>query len=358
MSHPESVVRSASRGNFQLPLAFVCCAFVSLIPSGCGHGGSADTQTPQPPAVNVVSVRRGAIAHTLSLAGQFEPYQVVEVHAKVSGYIRKINVDIGDKVHAGQVLATLEVPELSAQLKGTVSEVAHSKDEIARSTKDVTRAESYHEALHANYVRLRDANAGQPGIIAQQELDDARSKDLTSEAQVEMAKSSLSASQQQSDVASADNQRVSALEAYTTVTAPLNGVILWRYADYRRADPGWHQLRHAVAAHRQAVAERPAPPAHSGAGERCTLRPHRRAGHGPCGCAEPLLHRHGGSLHPQHKPGDRAPCRPRSMYRTGTWPSLPACTRMCFSILNGRTTSSSFPNKPSSAVDRSRPFWW
>ena len=127
----------------------------------------------------------------------------------------KINVDIGDKVRAGQVLATLEVPELSAQLKGAVSEVAHSKDEIARAAKDVTRAESYHAALHANYVRLREANAGNPGIIAQQELDDAQSKDLASEAQVEMAKSSLSGAQQQSDVASADRERVGALSRIT-----------------------------------------------------------------------------------------------------------------------------------------------
>lgn len=206
-------------------------AFCLLALSGCSGRGSHTQAAQQPPAANVVSVQRGTITHTLSLAGQFEPYQVVEVHAKVSGYIRKINVDIGDKVRAGQVLATLEVPELNAQLKGAVSEVAHSKDEIARAGKDVARAESYHAALHANYIRLRDANAGQPGIIAQQELDDAKSRDLAAEAQVEMAKSSLSGAQQQSDVASADRERVAALAGYSTVTAPLSGVILWRYAD-------------------------------------------------------------------------------------------------------------------------------
>ncbi len=210
---------------FCISLAASCFAF-----SGCSSSDS-HVSAQQVPTANVVTVQRGDIAHTLSLAGQFEPYQVVDVHAKVSGYIRRINVDIGDKVHAGEVLATLEVPELSAQLKGAVSEFAHSKDEIARAAKDVTRAESYHAALHANYMRLRQANSGNPGIIAQQELDDAQSKDLASEAQVEMAKSSLSAAQQQSDVAGADRERIGALESYTTVTAPLSGVILWRYAD-------------------------------------------------------------------------------------------------------------------------------
>jgi RND family efflux transporter MFP subunit len=222
MYYPRYLLRSA----IQLSIAAFCLAL-----SGCSGPDSHPQAAQQAPAANVISVQRGAIAHTLSLAGQFEPYQVVDVHAKVSGYIHKINVDIGDKVRAGQVLATLEVPELSAQLKGAVSEVGHSKDEIARAAKDVSRAESYHAALHANYMRLREANAGNPGIIAQQELDDAQSKDLVSEAQVEMAKSSLSGAQQQSDVASADRERVGALESYTTVTAPLSGVIQWRYAD-------------------------------------------------------------------------------------------------------------------------------
>jgi multidrug resistance efflux pump len=58
---------------------------------------------------------------------------VIDVHAKVSGYIRNIYVDIGDKVHAGETLAFLEVPELNAQLKGSVSEFARSKDEIIRA---------------------------------------------------------------------------------------------------------------------------------------------------------------------------------------------------------------------------------
>ena len=82
-------------------------------------------------------MKQGSIVHTLNLAGQFQPYQVIDVHAKVSGYIRHIYVDIGDKVRQGQILAVLEVPELSAQLKGTVAEVASRKDEIARAQQEV-----------------------------------------------------------------------------------------------------------------------------------------------------------------------------------------------------------------------------
>ena len=67
--------------------------------SGCNRRGTANADTPVTAAVS--AVQRGNISHVLSLAGQFQPYQMVDVHAKVSGYVRKIYVDIGDRVHAG-----------------------------------------------------------------------------------------------------------------------------------------------------------------------------------------------------------------------------------------------------------------
>lgn len=179
----------------------------------------------------VAAVTRGTITHTLNLAGQFQPYQVIDVHAKVSGYIRHIYVDIGDKVRQGQVLAILEVPELDAELKGTVAEVAHSKDEITRAQHEVLRAQAEHAALHADYTRLKQAAAAQPGLIAEQELDDAQSKDLASEAQVDAAKAALAAANQQFEVAGANHERVSDLAEYTRVSAPFDGVVIWRDAD-------------------------------------------------------------------------------------------------------------------------------
>jgi RND family efflux transporter MFP subunit len=195
------------------------------------NGKNAEANAAEVPSATVAAVKRGSIVHTLNLAGQFQPYQVVDVHAKVSGYIRHIYVDIGDRVHQGQILAVLEVPELSAQLKGTVAEAASRKDEITRAENEVSRAQSEHNSLHADYGRLKQASAAQPGLIAEQELDDAQSKDLAAEAQVDAAKSALSAAKQNFAVAGADNERVSALADYTRVTAPLNGVIIWRYAD-------------------------------------------------------------------------------------------------------------------------------
>jgi RND family efflux transporter MFP subunit len=214
-----------------LAVALVVVVGIVLI---AGHGRrQANTveAAPGPPAAQVAVVKRGNIVQVLSLAGQFQPYQVVDVHPKVSGFIRHIYVDIGDRVHEGETLAVLEVPELKAQLRGTVSEVARSSDLINRAQHDVRRAEATHAALHADYQRLLDTSKAQPGLVAQQELDDAQAKDLSSAAAVDAAKSELDAAQKGMDVARADNQRVSALEGYTNVVAPLDGVILWRYAD-------------------------------------------------------------------------------------------------------------------------------
>lgn len=213
--------------------AVVVAALIVAVVRMSHHGRSSPAQVSAKalPTASVARVQRGSIARSLTLAGEFQPYQVVDVHSKVSGYIRHIYVDIGDKVHAGETLAVLEVPELDAQVKGSVAQYARSKDEITRAQHEVARAESEHQALHDNYIRLKQAAAAQPGLIAQQELDDAHSKDLSAEAQVDSAKSALAAAQNQSDYANANSQRVRDMEAYTRVTAPLNGVITWRYAD-------------------------------------------------------------------------------------------------------------------------------
>jgi RND family efflux transporter MFP subunit len=195
------------------------------------HGNEKVEAAPEPTAARVSLVEHGSVSHVLALAGQFQPYQVIDVHPKVSGFIRSIRVDIGDRVRQGQTLAVLEVPELQAQLEGTVAQVSRSKDEIVRAEHEVTAAEARYSSLHADNDRLQQAAKAQPGLIAQQELDDALSKDLSAAAQVDSAKAALAAARGGADVARADNRRVGAMENYTNVIAPIDGVITWRYAD-------------------------------------------------------------------------------------------------------------------------------
>lgn len=169
------------------------------------------------PTASVAPVTRGDLSSTLTVAGEFQPYQEVDLHAKVSGYIRRINVDIGDRIKNGEVLAVLEVPELNAQ--------------VARAKSEVAYAQADYVAVHAAYTRLAEAAKRRPGLIAEQELDDTRAKDQDAEAKINVAKSALEATEGQLAVSKADNQRVQSLEDYSIVTAPFTGVVTMRYAD-------------------------------------------------------------------------------------------------------------------------------
>src|SRR4029077_9321447 len=183
------------------------------------------------PVAAVVRVQRGAIENALTIAGEFKPFQDVDVHAKVAGYIKKIYVDVGDHVKQGQTLAVLEVPELAAQLSGADAQVRRSREEIRREQGDVQRAESAHAAAHSMYLRLKQASEQQKGLVAQQEVDDAQAKDLETEAQVSSAQAALSAAQQQLEMAGANQKQFGAMSDYARIVAPFTGVVTTRYAD-------------------------------------------------------------------------------------------------------------------------------
>jgi RND family efflux transporter MFP subunit len=181
--------------------------------------------------VAVARVERTPITQTLVLSGEFKPFQQVDVHAKVAGYIRQIYVDVGDKVKGGQTLAMLEVPELSAQLLAADAAVRRAEDSIRRAQNEVARDKSSHQASHLDYNRLKQASLERPGLIAQQELDDAFAKDQSAEAQVDAAGASLSESKNELGIAQADQKRLQAMADYTRIISPFDGVVTKRYAD-------------------------------------------------------------------------------------------------------------------------------
>lgn len=179
----------------------------------------------------VALVERKPISNNLTLSGEFRPFQQVDVHAKVAGYIRQIYVDVGDKAREGQVLAILEVPELNAQLLGAGAEIRRTQDSIHRAQSEVERAESAHAAYHAACMRLKQASHDRPGLIAEQELDDALAKDKESEAQVNSARAALAEATNQLSISQAERERLAALQGYSHITAPFAGVVTKRYAD-------------------------------------------------------------------------------------------------------------------------------
>jgi RND family efflux transporter MFP subunit len=219
----------------RLLVAAGCCLAVVLLLLYLLHAHQPSDATgdapASPPTVSVATAHAGFIANQLTVAGVFQPFQEIDVHGKVSGYIRRIYVDIGDRVRQGQTLAVLEVPELQAEVAGAQAGITQTQQNILRLQNEVAREEAGYAAVHANYVRLKQASDQQPGLVAAQELDDAMAKDRSAASQVDAAKSAVAAAQGQLGVSRAENLRVSSIEQYATITAPYSGVITMRYAD-------------------------------------------------------------------------------------------------------------------------------
>jgi RND family efflux transporter MFP subunit len=183
-----------------------------------------------PPAA-VARVERHNVGSTLTIAGEFKPFQDVDVHAKVAGYIRKIYVDVGDHVKEGQTIAELEVPELAAQLTGSEAAVRAAQEQVRKAQGDLQRAKSAHAAAHSAFVRLKQAADSRAGLVAQQEVDDSEAKDLETEGQTASAEAEIAAAKQQLEVAEANQKQYAAMSSYTRIAAPFAGVITNRYAD-------------------------------------------------------------------------------------------------------------------------------
>ena len=213
-------------------LSLVCyVASASLIVSCSSNAAKDGPDSIAAPTVAAAKVLRTDLTRALAVTAEFRPYQVIDVHAKVSGYVKRIYVDVGDRVKEGQLIAVLEIPELQDDVQTAEASVSKSQEEIRRAQADLERTQSAHEVEHLASSRLVDVSKTRPGLVAQQEVDDAVGRDRVAEAQVATAKATLSTADQQLRVAQADRERVRTLFAYAQIKAPFAGVITKRYAD-------------------------------------------------------------------------------------------------------------------------------
>lgn len=153
--------------------------------------------------VAVARVDREDLFREISFPAEFRPYSEVDLHAKVSGYVRDMKVDIGDRVKTGQLLAVLEVPEL--------------KDDLDHAVAAHRRAQAEYNEAHLAYTRLLAVNQEHPNLIAQQDLDAAEARDATAQGNVAATR--------------ADVDKYQTMVGYTRITAPFGGVVTKRYAD-------------------------------------------------------------------------------------------------------------------------------
>ena len=243
-----------------------------------GYGGNAPAAStpaaPEPTAVTTVRPEHGTLRHVVEQPGQVQGFEQAPLYAKVSGYVRALHADIGDRVQAGQVLAELSVPELEEQLHQKEALAAQAKAEVENARQAVRTAEAtvgrsaaslklaeagveravanynYYKSENGRFQQLVTSNAVDRSSAEQtfQQYQSAESALRESRANVELARATLAESDAQRDQAQtavpvaeakaesaeADRKQTAAMVGYTKITAPFDGVVT-----RRGVDPGW-----------------------------------------------------------------------------------------------------------------------
>jgi RND family efflux transporter MFP subunit len=160
----------------------------------------ADSVTVSP----TVALQRGRLSTTLHVPGELIAFQQVDLYAKVNSFVKRLYVDVGSEVREGQLLATMEAPEIQSQL--------------ATALARVKSQEAVYIASKANYDRIIETSKT-PGTISQNDIDQADARQKSDNAQLEANKAAY-------------NEVAETLK-YLEVRAPFDGVI-----SLRNVNPG------------------------------------------------------------------------------------------------------------------------
>ena len=232
--HPDRGLRVKISRSGAGPLSLVVLAVGTF--TGCSssqnvRAGNVQSQEPVV-TVGVAAVTRKPIFRQITLSSELVPFQQIDVFAKESGYVKQLLVDYGTRVKAGQLMAVLEIPEAELQIQQDTAAVKSATDQVTHAQTEISQVEAQHNVYHLAFARLKAVSDKQPGLVAQQELDEAHGKDLALESQIEAAKATSQAAQDQLDSAKAKEQRDKVLFDYARITAPFDGVVTQRYANY------------------------------------------------------------------------------------------------------------------------------
>jgi RND family efflux transporter MFP subunit len=211
-------------------MAAVLLSPILLLPSCTKVRAKSDAAPAD--TVGVTKVTRQTLQRQISISSELVPFQEIDVYAKESGFVQKLLVDYGSRVKQGQLMAVLEIPELQAQLQEDQAAITNATDEVTRAEHMLKRYEATYKVLNLEYTRLNGVFNSQPGLVAQQEVDDAQGKNLAAASEVDAAESALSAAQSKLLESRSKLIHDQALYQYSHITAPFAGVVTQRYANY------------------------------------------------------------------------------------------------------------------------------
>ena len=205
--HPKPVAGPASRHPGWL---FVPPALLAVILIGLTSGARGEDA-----ATVVVSRPEPASGQEVELPGSFEAYERALLYARVTGYVGRVRVDIGDQVAQGAALVELDLPEMQPAL-------GRAKADVVAAEAALQKAQAQAERDRITYQRLSGLQASEPLAVTQQDVDMAEAGLQVSEATAKSAKAELSVTQ-------AKLKELEALMAYAVIRAPFDGVVAQRF---------------------------------------------------------------------------------------------------------------------------------
>jgi RND family efflux transporter MFP subunit len=206
--------------------AVLIAGLLGLMPA-CSKSGARIAPDPGQGATpaGVVPVVRKNLTDYFEIASEFIPYQQIDLHAKVSGYVQKLLINWGTHVHTGQLMAVLEVPELEAVVLRDQAAIARDQERLSRARQELDRAVSAYTVAHLTYQRLYGVQKTNPQLVAQEEVDIDQGKDMETGSAVVAARDALAAAKQQLAVDKSVLGRDKYMFAYSRITAPFDGVV-------------------------------------------------------------------------------------------------------------------------------------
>jgi RND family efflux transporter MFP subunit len=191
---------------------------MSLAAAGCSTPMRATADRPVAPVpVEVTQPTRSSIVRGIEIVATLEPWEEVVLYAKVSGYLKTIHVDRGDRVRQGDLLAVLDIPEMQDEYNQLEAQQRQAEAEVEKAKAEIRLQE-----VTAN--RLDEIRAEEPGATTQQEVDLAVEK-------VKVAQAALTAAEAHVGAIQADRERVGTMLAYGKIIAPFGGTVTERYVD-------------------------------------------------------------------------------------------------------------------------------
>ncbi len=226
--------RPLPAGRGSLISAVLATAGLGLLVSAAGCARPA-AEGSQPTAdavaaeatVTVVQPERQTVRRTIEQPGfNVEAFEETPLHARISGYVGAWNVDLGDRVRKNDVLATLHVPEMEADLRHKEAAVQQAKAQADQARASVQIAQARLDRSKSQYERL--ARIGQKGILDRENVDETRFAFDAARAGLERAKADVAAAEAQVKVAEAARNYAATMLRYAEIRAPFDGVVTQR----------------------------------------------------------------------------------------------------------------------------------